>query len=59
MRQFALVGRNLLHTFSPAFFEQKFLKETISDAHYQAVSLSEIMKSQILFGKRIISRVLM
>jgi shikimate dehydrogenase len=42
MRQFALVGRNLLHTFSPTFFAQKFLKERISDAEYQAVSLSEI-----------------
>ena len=42
MRQFALIGRQLSHTFSPAFFEQKFLKEGISNAHYSAVSLAEI-----------------
>jgi shikimate dehydrogenase len=51
MRQFALVGRNLLHTFSPAFFEQKFVKEGISDAQYHAVSLSEINEISDFIGQ--------
>ena len=42
MRRFALVGRHLPHTFSPQFFAQKFHKEHITDALYEAVELKEI-----------------
>lgn len=42
MRQFALIGKHLPHTFSPTYFQHKFQVEGIHDAHYQAVELSEI-----------------
>ena len=42
MRRFALVGRFLPHTFSPQYFAQKFHKEHITDALYEAVELKEI-----------------
>jgi shikimate dehydrogenase len=44
MRQFALIGKHLPHTFSPAYFQHKFQVEGILDAHYQAIELSEIGK---------------
>jgi shikimate dehydrogenase len=42
MRRFALVGRNLPHTFSPKFFAQKFHLEQITDASYEAIELKSI-----------------
>lgn len=42
MREFALVGKHLPHTFSPAYFQHKFQVEGILDAHYQAIELHQI-----------------
>ena len=36
MRSFGLIGYPLGHSFSPAYFEEKFKREGIEDASYQA-----------------------
>lgn len=42
MRQFGLIGKNLSHSFSKQYFEQKFGKEGISDASYSLFELTEM-----------------
>ena len=41
MEQFGLIGKHLLHSFSPAFFADFFQKQVI-DAHYASYELQEI-----------------
>lgn len=42
MRTFGLIGRHLQHSFSPAYFAQKFQQEGIKDAVYQLFPLPQI-----------------
>lgn len=42
MRQFGLIGYPLTHSFSPAYFAQKFEKEHITDARYDLFELADI-----------------
>lgn len=42
MRQYGLIGKKLSHTFSPAWFAEKFKRESITDAHYDAFELANI-----------------
>ena len=42
MRQFGLIGHPLTHSFSPTYFSEKFQKEEISDAQYDAFELQDI-----------------
>jgi shikimate dehydrogenase len=42
LRQFGLIGHPLKHSFSPAYFAEKFQKEGISNARYDAFDLDDI-----------------
>ncbi len=42
MKVFGLIGKTLGHSFSPAFFEEKFLRENIPDCRYKLFPLDEI-----------------
>ena len=42
MRQFGLIGKSLSHSFSKAYFEEKFHREQISDASYELFEISDI-----------------
>ena len=42
MRKFAVVGCPVKHSFSPAYFEDKFGKESIADASYSAIEVADI-----------------
>ena len=42
MRKFAVVGFPVKHSFSPAYFEDKFRKEAIADASYSAIEVADI-----------------
>lgn len=42
MRQFGLVGKSLSHSFSKAYFEEKFTREHIADAEYKLFELPDI-----------------
>lgn len=42
IRQFGLLGKSLKHSFSPQYFANKFVKEGIADANYQAFELATI-----------------
>lgn len=42
MRRFGLIGYPLSHSFSPAFFSQKFNKENISDCLYEAFPIKSV-----------------
>lgn len=44
MRKFGLIGYPLSHSFSPAYFAQKFAKEGISGCSYDAFSIETIDK---------------
>lgn len=44
MREFGLIGYPLGHAYSQKYFEEKFKKESITDAKYQLFPLSEISK---------------
>lgn len=52
MKKYGLIGKNLTHTFSPAFFKKKFEEENITDASYTAFDLDTIddVKSLLAFG---------
>lgn len=57
IRQFGLVGYPLSHSFSPAYFKEKFEKEQIKDASYKAFPtadlhtfLEEVAKNKHLVG---------
>lgn len=42
MRTFGLIGKSLAHSFSPDFFNAKFEREHISDAHYRLFEIQSI-----------------
>jgi shikimate dehydrogenase len=42
MKSFGIIGSSLSHSFSPAYFKQKFLREHIFDAGYEAFELQEM-----------------
>ena len=42
MRRFGLIGYPLEHSFSPAYFKEKFQREGLADYHYEAFPLSSI-----------------
>lgn len=42
MKQYGLIGKTLKHSFSKKYFSDKFLKENITDAHYELYPLPEI-----------------
>lgn len=42
IRRYGLIGKNLSHSFSKAFFDEKFEREGILDAHYTLFPLDEI-----------------
>jgi shikimate dehydrogenase len=44
MRKFGLIGFPLSHSFSPAFFSKKFLKEGYADCSYDAFPIESIQK---------------
>ena len=44
MRQFGLIGYPLTHSFSPGYFAEKFKKENITDAEYNAYEISSIVQ---------------
>ena len=42
MRHFGLIGKSLAHSFSPAYFLEKFEAEGVTDARYEAFELPHI-----------------
>ena len=42
MREYALLGKSLVHSFSPTYFKAKFELEGISDARYYAKELADL-----------------
>ena len=42
MREFGLIGKTLKHSFSQKYFEEKFLREQITDASYSLFELTDI-----------------
>jgi shikimate dehydrogenase len=42
MKRFYLIGHSLNHSFSPAYFNQKFDKEALSDCRYEILPLSSL-----------------
>jgi shikimate dehydrogenase len=44
MRQFGLVGKSLSHSFSKVYFEEKFIREDISDASYDLFEIADIQE---------------
>jgi shikimate dehydrogenase len=52
MQRFGLIGKTLSHSFSPAFFEDYFLKNNI-DASYELFELPEISDIETVFKQEI------
>ena len=56
MRQFGLIGFSLSHSFSKKYFDEKFVREGITDADFQNFSLdsiallNEVIKNKNLLG---------
>ena len=42
MRQFGLIGKTLAHSFSKVYFEEKFVREGITDADYDLFEIPDI-----------------
>jgi len=55
MRIFGLIGQSIEHSFSPAYFAQKFEKEGIQDAAYQLFPLAAIKELPQLLAYKTIS----
>jgi shikimate dehydrogenase len=51
MRRFGLIGFPLAHSFSPSYFSEKFEKEGITDAIYEAYPLASIEEVRELLKK--------
>ena len=51
MRTFGLIGKTLSHSFSEVYFNEKFLKEDISDAEYKNFELNNISEFTDLISK--------
>jgi shikimate dehydrogenase len=52
-RIFGLIGKALSHSFSPAYFHQKFKHEHINDAEYKLFPLESIEEIKSLFASKI------
>ena len=52
MRNFGLIGKHLEGSFSSKYFTSKFLKESINDAQYHNLELTDISKIEKLIAKR-------
>lgn len=52
MRKFGLIGSSLQHSFSPTYFKEKFQRENITDASYEAFELSRINEIQDLLKEK-------
>jgi len=50
MRRFGLIGYPLSHSFSPAFFSEKFNKEGISDCMYEAFPIKSVEELTLLIA---------
>lgn len=50
MRRFGLIGYPLSHSFSPAFFSEKFDKEGISDCSYEAFPIKSVEELTLLIA---------
>ena len=50
MRRFGLIGYPLSHSFSPAFFSEKFNKEGISDCLYEAFPIKSVEELTLLIA---------
>ncbi|MEM7550603.1 MAG: shikimate dehydrogenase [Bacteroidota bacterium] len=48
-RLFGIIGKSLKHTFSPAYFSEKFKKEGISDCDYQIFEIEKASEISSLF----------
>ena len=42
MRNFAIIGFPIKHSFSPEYFKEKFIQESVKDASYVAIEVAEI-----------------
>ena len=42
MKRLGLIGYPLEHSFSPAYFKEKFQREGLTDYHYEAFPISSI-----------------
>ena len=42
MRNFAVIGLPVMHSFSPDYFKEKFIQESIKDATYTAIEVVDI-----------------
>ena len=49
MKHFGLIGKSLRHSFSKSFFEEKFIREGISNTSYKNFELSEVKEVVELF----------
>ena len=49
IRQYGLIGEKLQHSFSPKYFQQKFISESISDAHYDIYEMDDLSEVFRLF----------
>lgn len=51
MKTYGLIGKSLTHSFSPAYFTAKFLKEGIIDAEYLPFEISDISQLPALISQ--------
>ena len=51
MRRFGLIGYPLTHSFSPSYFAEKFKRQNIDDAVYEAFPLKDILDLPALFDQ--------
>lgn len=52
MKTFGLIGRHLQHSFSPAYFAEKFAKEGIENCAYELFPLEEIGELEALLKEK-------
>src|SRR5690606_15450521 len=50
MKEYGLIGKSLSHSFSPAFFNEKFKKDGLA-AHYNIYEIAAIKNVKILLDK--------
>lgn len=51
MKQFGLIGKSLVHSFSKKYFDKKYEEENIQDSTYSLFELSKIMEIEQVFNK--------
>ena len=54
MRTFGLIGKNLSHSFSQQYFQEKFLKEKINNCQYLNFEIDELVNLRELIMKKAI-----